>query len=77
MERTIGKAAFKAKVLEYLRSVEETGTDLVITDHGRPVARVSPFRFDPEAGLEALRGSVLRFDDPTEPVGAEDWEALS
>jgi hypothetical protein len=23
-----------------------------------------------------LRGSVLRYDDPTEPVAVEDWEAL-
>lgn len=23
-----------------------------------------------------LKGSVLRYDDPTEPVGVEDWEAL-
>lgn len=23
-----------------------------------------------------LRGSVLRYDDPTEPVAAEDWDAV-
>lgn len=23
-----------------------------------------------------LRGSVLRYDDPFEPVGVDDWEAL-
>ena len=31
---------------------------------------------DPDEALKALRGSVLRYDDPTEPVGLEDWEAL-
>lgn len=25
---------------------------------------------------QQLRGSVLRYDEPTEPVGQEDWEAL-
>ena len=25
---------------------------------------------------ENLKGSVLRYDDPTEPVGLEDWEVL-
>lgn len=24
----------------------------------------------------SLRGSVVRYDDPTEPVGVDDWEAL-
>ena len=26
---------------------------------------------------EALRGSVLRYEDPFEPVAEDDWEALS
>lgn len=25
---------------------------------------------------DSLKGSVLRYDDPTEPVALEDWEAL-
>jgi len=28
------------------------------------------------AALAALRGSVIRYDEPTEPVGVEDWESL-
>ena len=24
----------------------------------------------------SLKGSVLRYDDPTEPVASDDWEAL-
>ena len=26
---------------------------------------------------EALRGSVLRYDDPFEPVAEDDWEVLA
>jgi len=26
-------------------------------------------------GLNALRGSVLRYDQPTEPVAGDDWDA--
>ena len=29
-----------------------------------------------EESIKALRGSVLKYDDPLEPVGVEDWEAL-
>ncbi|RUS92672.1 hypothetical protein DSM106972_098460 [Dulcicalothrix desertica PCC 7102] len=30
----------------------------------------------PEANLYPLRGKVVRYDDPTEPVALEDWEVL-
>ena len=28
------------------------------------------------SNLYPLRGTVIRYDDPTEPVALEDWEAL-
>ncbi|MBF2067439.1 MAG: hypothetical protein IGS39_23920 [Calothrix sp. C42_A2020_038] len=30
----------------------------------------------PEANNYPLRGKVVRYDDPTEPVALEDWEVL-
>jgi prevent-host-death family protein len=76
MDTTISKSRFKARALEYLRQVERTGKELIITDHGKPVLRVTPYAPDPAGALAALRGSVIRYDDPTEPVGLEDWESL-
>ena len=49
----------------------------MITDNGKPVLKVSRYKDDPAEALKQLRGSVLRYDDPTEPVGVEDWESLS
>lgn len=72
---TISKSRFKPRALEYFRAVQESGVPLVITEHGRPVLRIVPYRLDPRADIEALRGSILRYDDPIEPVGAADWEA--
>ena len=73
--KTVSKSRFKAQALEYLREVERSGKELVITDHGQPVLKVVPYAEDPSAAvLESLRGSVLRYDDPLEPVGVEDWE---
>ena len=37
------------------------------------VGRPSPA---PLADRDSLRGSVLRYDNPTEPVAEEDWEAI-
>ncbi len=76
MEKTLSKAKFKPKVLEYLRQVENSGEEIVITDRGRPVVRIVPYEQDHEHILGPLRGSVLEYVDPTEPVGEEDWEVL-
>lgn len=75
MDLTVSKSDFKAKALEYFRRVQQSGRAIVITDRGVPVLRVVPYAERPEAFLEPLRGSVLRYDDPLEPVGVEDWEA--
>jgi len=72
MERRISKSSFKTKALQYFREVESTGKELVITDHGKPVLKVVPYSHDPAEALRALRGSVIRYTDPLEPVGLED-----
>lgn len=74
--KTVSKSKLKARVLAYFREVEETGEELVLTDRGKPVLKIVPFRKDAESARRALRGSVLRYDDPTAPVGSDDWEAL-
>jgi prevent-host-death family protein len=74
MEHSISKSTFKAKMLEYLRQVERTGKELILTDHGKPVLKIVPFAHDPAEALQALRGTVLRYDDPLEPVGLQDGE---
>ena len=76
MEQFVSKSVFKAKALEYFREVESTGKELVITDHGKPVLKVIPYAHDPAEALSSLRGTVVRYLDPLEPVGLEDWEAL-
>ena len=56
--------------------MERTGRELVITDRGRPVARVVPYRPKDPDGLRALRGTLVSYEKPTEPVGEESWDAL-
>jgi prevent-host-death family protein len=77
MNETISKSRFKARALEYFREVERSGRELVITDRGRPVVKLVPYRSEPGRALLALRESVVRYDAPTEPVGEEDWESLT
>ncbi|GAB3627346.1 hypothetical protein PTE30175_02034 [Pandoraea terrae] len=72
--RTVSKSQFKAKALEYFRQVETSGESIIVTNHGQPVLEVRVYRDTRQNPLETLRGSVLRYVDPTAPVDAE-WEA--
>lgn len=76
MSITVSKSKFKPHALEYFRKIEETGEAIIITDHGNPVLKVMPYSEEPSEILKVLRGSVLKFQKPTEPVGEEDWEAI-
>ena len=76
MLQTISKSQFKAQVLEYLRNVEEKKQPLIVTHAGKPVIKVSPYEEDPQATLKALRGTVIEYKYPTEPVGEDEWEIL-
>lgn len=76
MAKRVSKSEFKPHALRYLREVQETGHELVITDRGEPVLRIVPYRPEPERAVEELRGTVIRYDDPTEPVDVGAWEAL-
>ena len=76
MKIRVSKSRFKSRALEYLRSVEQSGEAIVITDHGRPAVEVVPYKKTDKEPLELLRGSVLCYERAVEPVGTEDWEAL-
>ncbi len=72
----VSKSQFKAKALEYFRQVEAGGEPIVITDNGRPTLEIRRYQQPTPDPLATLRGSVLRYDDPTEPAGEGDWEML-
>ena len=76
MPRRVSKSQLKARALEFFREVENTRQPLLITDRGRPVLKLVPYSEDPDEALRELRGSVVRYIDPTEPVALEDWETL-
>jgi len=76
MEEIISKSQFKPRALQYFREIEKTGKTLVISDRGKPVLKIVPYVEDPEETLKVLRDTVIKYEDPTEPVGLEDWEAL-
>jgi len=72
----VSKSEFKAKALEFFRQVEASGQSVIVTDHGKPVLEVRPYRVTERDPLDVLRGSVVRYDNPTAPVALDDWEAV-
>jgi len=71
----VSKSEFKAKALEFFRQVEASGESLIVTDHGKPTLEVRPYRGLERNPLDVLRGSAMRYDNPTDPVAIDDWEA--
>lgn len=76
MSQAVSKSQFKPHSLEYFRKIEQTGEELVITDHGRPVLKVVPYVADTEEYFRGIRNTVLKYDAPFDPVGLEEWEIL-
>lgn len=67
----IGAAKFKEKCLAILDNLEPEG--LVITKHGKPVARIIPYPRTPEKLIGSLRNHLtVRGDVISTGV---DWEA--
>ena len=73
MPIAIAAGDFKARCLKLLDEVAETREPLVITKHGKAVAKLVPM--PPERDLfGALAGSVLVESDLIAPLD-NDWEA--
>ena len=74
-ETTLAASEFKAKCLRLLDDVAQTGSALVITKRGQPIAKVVPVARPARSlrgnwkGLVKIKGDIVHFDS------AEDWES--
>ena len=67
--RVVAAAEFKTTCLELMDRVRETGVEYVVTKHGQPVAMLVPYDGAPRSALfGALKGTVLKYDRPFDPV---------
>jgi prevent-host-death family protein len=73
MQTAIGAGEFKAKCLQLLDDIALQRGTLIITKHGKPVAKLVPI--EPEQKLfGALKGSVVSAMDLVSPIDIE-WDA--
>ena len=70
----LGAAEFKARCLELMDRVRESGTEYVVTKHGQPVARLVPYR-KPAAVpfFGSMKGTVLKYERPLDPLD-DEWD---
>jgi prevent-host-death family protein len=59
--REIGAAEFKARCLEIIDEVERLSTEVVITRHRKPVARLIPVSDESTSFCGSLKGMVLGY----------------
>ena len=72
--RTIKASEFKAKCLKLMDEVAESGEEIVITKHGRPVSKLTPFREKPKSWFGRGKGTIEIHGDIEESLDVV-WEA--
>ena len=65
----LAAADFKARCLELMDRVRETGAEYVITKHGEPVAKLVPYKAKQRRPVfGALKGTILKYERPFDPL---------
>ncbi len=71
---TIQAGVFKAKCLDLMDKVYEQHISIIITKHGKPVARLMPIEETPIDFFGCLKDTVTIKGDIINPIEA-NWEA--
>lgn len=72
--KSIKASEFKAKCLQLLNEVAETGVPVIITKNGLPVAQLGPVMSRPKTLVGAHKGKISIVGDILAPIDNE-WEA--
>jgi prevent-host-death family protein len=69
---------FKARCIEVINSVNESGKEVLVTRRGKPLARIVPARQAeaPPRLLGALAGEAEELGDLVQTDLSGDWESL-
>lgn len=75
MPRHVEASEFKAKCLALIDEVAHTGTAVIITKDGKPVAELVPHRPRKQSARGILKNELFIIADIMSPIDVE-WEAL-
>ncbi|MBI2601678.1 MAG: prevent-host-death protein [Deltaproteobacteria bacterium] len=71
----VSKGSLKARMLEYFREVERTGTELIVLDHNKPVLRITAIEREKNTAGEVFRkdrGKIKYHEDINAPT-TDEW----
>jgi prevent-host-death family protein len=71
--KKINASEFRARCLQLMDEVAETGEPVIITKNGKPISRLVPYRLKPDTLFGALKGSITILGDIVSPIDIE-WE---
>ena len=71
---SISKSKLKANMLRIFRDIEESGEELIVTDHNRAVLRIQPIdrKKTVEEVFGAIQGGVVYREDIDTPT-TDEW----
>lgn len=72
--KTIQAGKFKARCLALLDEVAQSNEPLVITKHGKPVAKLLPYDSEKDGSDSSLKGVATYIGDIISPID-DEWEA--
>ena len=73
-DHTISAAEFKARCLELMDRVSETGVEYIVTKHRRPVAKLVRCAVPAQRPVfGAMKGTVLKYERPFDPI-EDEWD---
>ena len=74
---TVSKSKLKANMLQIFREIEITGEILIVTDHNKPVLKITPIKQGEsvEDVFGALQGQIVFHEDPDAPT-IDEWEEV-
>ncbi len=78
-ERTVPAGEFKTNCLRMMDEVHETGAEIVVTKHRRPVVRISAVREERPRLVGSCQGQLrILADIDSEPaIPLDDWDMLA
>ena len=72
--KTVKASEFKAKCLQIMDDIAETGDTIVVTKNGKPVARMVPYQIKPDTLYGMHKDKIVVEGDIISPIDVV-WNA--
>jgi prevent-host-death family protein len=66
--KTVKASEFKAKCLQFMEEIKQTGEEIIITKNGEPVSKLVPIRHKPKSLFGAHKGKIVVTGDIVAPL---------